>query len=242
MSKKRLYVEGFGDKIFFESITKKLNVFSGVNKVDVQKSEIKVEEKRGVPNLKKNIDKELMEQLKTGGITHFGIVIDADCAMNGNKDGGFVKTLKSVSNIILDMGYGYEQPTQIKQNINSGFVFENNNGLPKIGLWIMPDNQNDGMFEDFVIANMKKDSKKLNAYAKEIVDGLHDKKLASEEELFKKHHVSKAQVGTWNAWQKDPNSPIKIGHIDENTEQVKQLIAWLKKIYDLPDNEAANAA
>ena len=64
-----------------------------------------------------------------------------------------------------------------------------------IGVWVMPDNQNTGMLEDWAKQCLHPQERALFAHARESVKNL------PEPPKFKPLQRSKAEVATWLAWQ-----------------------------------------
>ena len=65
----------------------------------------------------------------------------------------------------------------------------NQPGWPKLGFWIMPDNRQSGMLEDFLVDLIPTESSELFDFAKECV-GRAQKKGAD----FKDTHKRKAEI------------------------------------------------
>ena len=73
----------------------------------------------------------------------------------------------------------------------------------KIGVWIMPDNDDNGMLEDFV-AFLIPDGDKLLPEVDSVLANIEAKGL----NMYKSIHHSKARIHTWLAWQEDPRTPM----------------------------------
>jgi hypothetical protein len=107
-------------------------------------------------------------------------------------------------------------------------LFKHSDGLRDFGLWVMPNNNREGMLEDWIIESIKNDEKALFQQATTAVQQLSSPK-------FKPHLQAKAEVATWLAWQKTPGhglySVMKEGLLDENSVPYTQLGNWLKSIF-----------
>jgi len=109
---------------------------------------------------------------------------------------------------------------------------------PKVGIWVMPDNQSTGCLEDFLQNLIGKDDK-LHAHAKDFVAGLPEKRFLNnkepEESEFNKIHRSKAIMHTWLAWQEEPGKPfgqsITAHYLDPNLPLGQTFAAWLHKLF-----------
>lgn len=92
----------------------------------------------------------------------------------------------------------YEIPAVSDPN---GTILEGDETKPRIGVWIMPDNSNQGMLEDFLLPGIPAISV---AVAREAVELAKKRKVAT----FKDAHHSKAVIHTYLAWQDEPGRPL----------------------------------
>lgn len=200
MSKKILLVEGNDDRAFFKAFCKKLNI------ADVEVPEITIvtpkdrgSQRNGWTNLLDHLPTEI-KRLRSGDIDKLAIVLDADFQPDNN--GGLVSRRSLVTNKINDFlqehNYGLYEISE-QPHYQNGDIFKHSNGLSDIGLWIMPDHQNDGMIENLVEQMISTDTEQrsLLAHADLSINNLPTK-------LFKDIHLSKARIYTWRAWQKEP--------------------------------------
>ncbi len=101
--------------------------------------------------------------------------------------------------------------------------------LPRVGIWIMPDNQNRGILEDFLQFLVPSGSK-LFGHVKSSVTTIPD-----GERRFSQLAEPKAIIHTWLAWQREPGKPlgtaITAKFLDANVAQVDVLVAWLKALF-----------
>lgn len=72
---------------------------------------------------------------------------------------------------------------------------------PRIGIWLMPDNQANGMLEDFCQQLVNPDAIK---YAENCVDQALDNKFST----FKPVHKAKAVIHSFLSWQDEPGMPL----------------------------------
>lgn len=102
----------------------------------------------GWKNLLKVLEDELDRLGETESSTaRLGVVIDCDLL----PEGGFQKRFSCVKEILNK--YGYYLPDVFSPNIENqkGFIFRHqSNEISPVGLWIMPNNQDDGALEQFV--------------------------------------------------------------------------------------------
>ena len=84
---------------------------------------------------------------------------------------------------------------------NIGGTILNHLSLPKLGIWLMPNNIDVGMLEDFCLLLVEEDK---IAVADECIKIAMKKNATS----FKKVHYAKALIHTYLAWQDEPGKPI----------------------------------
>lgn len=166
----------------------------------------------------------IAQQLGDGSVEKLGVVVDADHASLGS---GFGATFEKVAGILR--GHGYVAPNMVARSV-AGLIFSHPEGLPEIGVWIMPDNGSDGMLEDFVRQSVEEADQAALLSAAVTVVGKLDKPL-----FDRKRHLSKAEVATWLAWQKIPGKGIESaagdGLIKLNAPLVSEFNAWLKRTF-----------
>jgi hypothetical protein len=82
-----------------------------------------------------------------------------------------------------------------------GTIVERIEYKPKLGFWLMPNNQDSGMLEDFCAELAEPASL---AFARECVEQAHQRKVTT----FKEVHLSKAVIHTYLAWHDEPGYPL----------------------------------
>lgn len=101
--------------------------------------------------------------------------------------------------------------------------------LPRVGIWIMPDNQTKGILEDFLHFLVPSGSK-LFGHVKSSVAAIPE-----GERRFSQLAEPKAVIHTWLAWQQEPGRPmgtaITAKFLDASVPQVDVLVAWLKALF-----------
>lgn len=170
-----------------------------------------VEAKSGVENLLRVFP----VQVKGSGVKAVGVVIDADVDLLGRWD--------SLRNAMSELGY-----SPPKDLPGEGVILEAE-GMPRVGAWIMPDNSLPGMLEDFVGYLVPTDDH-LWSHAAEVLANIPDG-LAG----FAAHHLSKAHIHTWLAWQEDPGTPMGLAitkkYLDPVADTAEPFIGWLQKLF-----------
>ncbi|MDG4551623.1 MAG: hypothetical protein P9F19_19970 [Candidatus Contendobacter sp.] len=110
-----------------------------------------------------------------------------------------------------------------------GVILAGQNGKPKLGVWLMPDNKNPGMLEDFLIDLVPQDG--IDS-AKNCIANAKSKQLTS----FKETHLSKAVIHTYLAWQDEPGKPlgqaVTAQVLQPHTQTAKAFIDWLMRLFN----------
>ncbi len=111
----------------------------------------------------------------------------------------------------------------------NGIIVTGQKGKPRLGIWLMPDNTNPGMLEDFLIELAPQDG--IEA-ARNCVANAQGKKLTS----FKETHRSKAVIHTYLAWQDEPGKPlgqaVTAQVLRPHTQTAKAFIDWLMRLFN----------
>jgi hypothetical protein len=154
--------------------------------------------------------------------TALGIVLDCDPDENGSGQSPQNRWAQ-VENRLKDLGY--EVP---KRPDPAGTVIPGPEGYPTVGVWLMPDNQTEGMFEDFLLRLVPPGA---GEFARETALLARHRSFGN----FTDVQISKAVVHTYLAWQDAPGKPFGIA-IRSNMFNVENPFAapfvdWLKKLY-----------
>lgn len=194
-----LLVEGPDDKGICVALLKGSNL-----------PDIHVNDRGGYQSLRPTIAAEI----KVSGRTHIGIVVDADDSPECRWD--------SLADVLRPLGYDVPAAPAAE-----GVVLLAE-GLPRLGLWLMPDNVSAGTVED-LIASLISDDDGLMRRAISAVAG-----IPVEERLFG-HRVRKAEVHTWLAWQEEPGRPmgqaITKTYLDGSAVAAAPFRAWLQNLF-----------
>lgn len=211
-----LLVEGEADRAFFEQICRVLELDTSVTVAPPKGL-------AGTHNTKEGVFNHLpvlLAQLADGQITRLAVVVDADSAANG---GGYEQAINRVGSIVAPYGFAPAAHTA------GGIVFQHGDGLADFGLWVMPNNADEGMLEDWIKQSIHPDEQGLFAHAETVVAAL------PQPPKFKPIHRSKAEVATWLAWQKQPGHgtyrAVEDGLIDIKSIDYQNLIAWLGHVF-----------
>jgi hypothetical protein len=207
---KILIVEGQEDENFFKQLLRNLNL---------QDVEVKSN-----PSGKGNAITTFASSIKLenrASNSRLGLVVDADFAING---GGSASTLNTINAIINSpftqlTGGGLKTVIQSKPSL-------------KAGLWIMPDNSNDGYIEHFLEGTFLSSENSRMQYAKQAVQSA----LTSANGFpVQPIHIGKANVGTYLAWQNPPRMSfancLSKNLIDSNANSYVAIANWLCWLY-----------
>ena len=146
-----------------------------------------------------------------------GVVIDADSDLPAR--------WQSIRQKIMEVGY-----TGVPMDpVPEGTILDpsGNPILPRLGIWIMPDNKTPGILEDFLrFLIPQRDS--LLKHARTSLYSL-------PEQMFTDLDKPKALIHTWLAWQKEPGRPygtaITAKFLDPCLPQADILASWLKRLF-----------
>jgi hypothetical protein len=169
--------------------------------------EIKMEE--GYENLRKR----LSPRLKPGtDVERLGIVVDVGTRW------------KSIKGILDRAGY-----VGVPDRPDPAGTIVGHDVLPRLGVWIMPNNELPGMLEDY-LAFLVPPGDLMLKRARESLDG-----IPLEERRFAEVHRSKALIHTYLAWQKDPGIPlgqaVMARYFETEGPQVVAFLAWLTRLF-----------
>jgi len=224
--KKILLVEGLSDQGFFEQICKLLDLDTRVQVAPPKGLGGRYNSKEGVF---KHVSDDLLPDLIDDRLSQLAIIIDADYATHHGL--GYEKTLNRVKNIVSEYGFSLKRSTSKEV----GLCFESDDGFADLGVWIMPNNQADGMLEDWIKCCIINDEQALFQQASQTVANLVNPK-------FGENLRTKAEIATWLAWQKTPGQGLYNTVTEKKQESVKRLLdeqmplfqalaTWLQHIF-----------
>lgn len=199
---KKLLVEGNDDKHVIWALCKQFNVNETFDVIDCE----------GIDNLFDQIP----VRLKQPKIETIGIIIDADSDLQLRWNN--LKHLLTAQGFVL--------PEVLPK---SGLIHNELNRI-SIGIWIMPNNNLDGMLEDF-IKFLVPPNDTLFPIINENLNEIERKQLNK----YKPIHKSKAIIHSWLSVQEEPGTPMGLSitkrylTTDDNT--CKKLIDWLNDLF-----------
>lgn len=207
--KRTLLVEGRDDKHVVLHISQKRGI-------DLCRDEISC--CGGLERLLARIPVEI-KNTKAGAI---GIVVDADDDLSSR--------WTSIRDRLRQAGYS----SVPKQPRRSGTVISSPPGdsvLPRIGIWIMPDNDTGGTLEDFLTLLVPSHpTNSLFNHARHSVSRIPD-----DDVQFPPSARSKAVIHTWLAWQQEPGRPFGVAitkkFLDPDSPGVDDFVSWLHTLF-----------
>jgi hypothetical protein len=157
-------------------------------------------------------------RLKESDVDSLGVVLDADTSVAGRWD--------SVRFRLSAAGYAppsHPDPHGLVLNPPPETI------LPRVGIWLMPNNTVPGKLEDFLRCLVPRGNA-LFAYAEATVNGIPENLR-----LFKSLDQPKALIHTWLAWQSEPGRPlgqsITAGFLEHSAAEADMLVGWLRRLY-----------
>ncbi len=206
ISKKVLFVEGGDD----EAVVEKL-----LQRRKIEFKDFEINNQKGLNKL----IKALPIQLSTASLTTVGVIVDADENISSRWQELFV--------LLQETGYSPNPKPNPK-----GTILEAD-GLPKVGIWIMPNNQDTGTLESFIKFLAEGDS--LLPEAESTVQDLLDTSKAR----FSPSNKRKATIHTWLAWQKRPELSLGMAVTYKYEEKYllddkksNDFVNWLKNLFN----------
>lgn len=228
MATYNLLVEGPDDRHFIAGLLEKRGVIlpklvkeGSKTIIHLNNLQVAVKEKGGYENLRDTLDVELQES----DLAVLGIVVDADEKIQSRWE--------SLHHHLTQLGY-----KNLPSNLNEDGLIFDQELMPKLGVWLMPNNQVNGMLEDFIqflVPNQGKNV--LLEIAQTTVRNLPAKEQlpANEAKRFSPTHESKAVIHTWLAWQEPPGRPFGVAitnkALDTNAPEAIHFVNWLQKLF-----------
>lgn len=161
---------------------------------------------------------ELPVRLKTT-VPILGVVVDADYELSSRWE--------AIRDKLSARGYA---PPEAPHEAGTIIIPPADTHLPRVGVWVMPDNQLPGRLEDFLLL--------LVPPGDDLVDHAHSSVDAIEQPLFTDSDRPKAVIHTWLAWQEEPGTPLGLAVTRRYllTEHVTldRFVSWLQDLFEMP--------
>ncbi|MCM1177496.1 MAG: hypothetical protein NC335_07060 [Bacteroides sp.] len=203
-----LLVEGNDDCHLIYALRKKFNIAESFD----------VHDCKGVEKLLQS----LPVWLKGSGETKtIGLVVDADANIQSRWKQ--IRKILEDSNLYADIPDDCPSKGLIINPVDQDNI--------KIGVWIMPDNNSNGMLEDFAAFLIPEGDGLLTE-----VDDVLAKIKAKGLNKYKQIHHSKARIHTWLAWQEDPGTPMGLAvtkkYLSTTPPVCQDFVDWLNALYN----------
>lgn len=172
-----------------------------------------IKEKCGIEQLLASIDTEI----QTSGLQAMGILVDANEDVAARWDA--VKGRLAPANVDLP-----DSP------VPSGTIVDGHphDGIPRVGVWLMPDNTVPGELENFV-AKMIPAGDAVWPLSRSYIDG-----IPNAERKFSEKKKARAQVHAWLAAREDPRrmgEAIRTRDLEVDGALCQAFVDWLKRLF-----------
>ena len=199
-----LLVEGEDDKHFVYHLINKRELNLNLPEENIISTD-------GVNNLLQRLYADVQPSRKI-----LGIMVDADKNCN--------KRWKEIIDILSEKGVSTPKtPTR------SGTIIPPENDLPKIGIWIMPDNRSKGELEDFVL-EMIPENDEIMPIARKYI-----REIPENRQEFAHHKRTKSELFAWLANARKPGrigASIGAGKFNADSSNSDVFVEWLKQLLD----------
>jgi len=161
-------------------------------------------------------------RLKESDITALGIILDADTDLHASWQAIAARLNQA----------GYPDVPETPSAVGTVVEAPADSLLPRVGIWLMPDNQVPGILEDF-LRFLVPAGDPLFAHVEQSLDSIPPG-LCRFTDLKK----PKARIHTWLAWQEEPGKPfgqaISASYLDPNLPVANSFAIWLQQTFFAP--------
>lgn len=208
MKESTLLVEGNNDLHVVKALCNKFSIEETFDVID----------KKSIEKLLEAIPAEINRLIRPGR-NCLGIMVDADQNM--------LHRWNQITRILSDKGYHVPDNPDVQGTIISHPAL----GMPVVGVWLMSNNLDIGMIEDFISILVPDDDKSFS-FAEETLTALEKQSLHK----YRKIHRAKALIHTWLAWQEDPGTPLGLAitksYLTANKDLCQQFVDWLDRLFN----------
>ena len=167
-----------------------------------------IQDKEGIDNLLRFIEPEI----RVPGRAAVGIVADANDDLDARWD--------AISHRLREAGV---EPPEARPP--DGMIVD---GLPRVGVWLMPDNQRPGELEDFVQEMIPSGDPAWPLAQKYIED------IPKEARRFPARKTSRAELHAWLATREEPGrmgSAIGRGDLQTDGKLCSAFLEWIERLF-----------
>jgi hypothetical protein len=201
---KKLLVEGKDDQHVIWALCEKFKVKESFDIIDCKGIDILIEQ--------------IPIWFKQSGLEALGVIIDADTDISYR--------WHKMSALISFLGFSV--PAELPTN---GLIVINEDNI-KIGVWIMPNNNINGMLEDFIAFLVPKDDQLL-PIVNQTLDNIEGQGLNK----YSSVHRSKATIHSWLSLQEDPGTPMGLAitkrFLTTEEQTCGLFIKWLSELFNI---------
>jgi hypothetical protein len=208
---KKLLVEGEEDKRVIPEFIEANGIIWGDTK---NTAIVHIKTAGGIQNLL-DVDN-IYNEINDSGLTHLGIIIDADEEPNNRWQSLYNACLPNIPNLPKNLP-------------NEGLIHTLESGI-KFGVWMMPDNQSRGMLETF-LAYLVPDNDLWKYTQSKVIEA------KQQGATYKDNHLDKANIHTYLAWQNPPgkqlHDAVKQRILNQAHPQSVIFLKWFRKLYEI---------
>ena len=171
-----------------------------------------IRESEGIDNLLADID----PQVRVEGRRALGILVDANDDLNTR--------WQAVSDRLAPLGISLPPDPD-----PAGAIIPAQNDMPRVGVWLWPNNRNPGELEDFIISLIPQDDP-VWPLSEEYIDNIFAQRLNK----FTPGKKSRAQVHAWLATREDPRrmgQAIEYGDLNATAPTLAAFATWLTRLF-----------
>lgn len=216
VARSKLHVEGADDHHTVIHLLIRNGISYHPEKFDLSPPELpKLEPLKGIEPLLDGI----IPAVKSSTNRAIGFLLDADMPL--------IDRWRSVADRLTAVGVSHlpERPPA------EGFIGESVRYKAKVGVWLMPDNVQDGKLEDF-LRTLINERDRLIEHAETATDGAKTRGAA-----FADADRIKAVIHAWLAWQEEPGKPyglaMKSKYFSHDSPTAAVFVKWFKILYQL---------
>lgn len=199
----------------------------------IEDAKIAIEHRNGVSNLLSSLRVQLKIEDSERAFDRIGIVIDADADIEPMEPDeeelhleGLVRRWQAIQSLLRDVGY---TDVPERPNPNGTIIGLDQQEKPKVGIWLMPNNQVPGKLENFAQLLIPQDDTLWGRVEKCI------QSIPEAERKFRIRDLMKAQIHTWLAWQTEPGKPIgqaiTKGFLQADAPHAQNFLSWIKSLF-----------
>jgi hypothetical protein len=207
IQKRVLLVEGINDL----HVIKNLLIAHGIE------GQIEIRDKQGISNILATLKTEV-----DANQDFLGIVVDANSSLDSR--------WQSLIDRLKDKEIGYAKVPA--EPVENGLILKGQGFLPKLGIWVMPNNKLVGKIENFIRLLVAEEKENLWLIVEKVVS-----EIPAEEKLFADKDIIKAQVHTFLAWQDEPGRPmgesITRRYFQTDAPEALNFVEWIRKLFEL---------